>query len=326
MKHQNDIVITARRKTEKRKYERRQEALDERIRNTRALPEQKILKRANDVYFQNEHYLYYKRRGNWVQIACSKCGGVTDVRWKAGESYESHFQRHVEVPQEGRTGICPLCGTSEHISVKERQRVATARGFIYSLARNTKKKGLVMRYLELEKEWQLELVAGDHGDEMHGAYEEMSGVEIARAYFEPGKKVQIDYQKHDWYSGKDFWDDCNLYGNTNITIEAAPILPETYDEIKGTEFQYSALKEYAAVIGKVNPIEYFKRYEQTPQIEMLVKLGLFGVANELVNCRYGIVSNENARQPDIFLGIRKRTGKAANQSEGEYQIPENYAG
>lgn len=112
MKHQNDIVITARRKTEKRKYERRQEALDERIRNTRALPEQKILKRANDVYFQNEHYLYYKRRGNWVQIACSKCGGVTDVRWKAGESYESHFQRHVEVPQEGRTGICPLCGTS----------------------------------------------------------------------------------------------------------------------------------------------------------------------------------------------------------------------
>lgn len=111
------------------------EALDERIRNTRALPEQKILKRANDVYFQNEHYLYYKRRGNWVQIACSKCGGVTDVRWKAGESYESHFQRHVEVPQEGRTGILPFCAAPvEHISVKERQRVATARGFFIPLA------------------------------------------------------------------------------------------------------------------------------------------------------------------------------------------------
>ena len=155
---------------------------------------------------------------------------------------------------------------------------------------------------------------------MHGAYEEMSGVEIARAYFEPGKKVQIDYQKHDWYSGKDFWDDCNLYGNTNITIEAAPILPETYDEIKGTEFQYSALKEYAAVIGKVNPIEYFKRYEQTPQIEMLVKLGLFGVANELVNCRYGIVSNENARQPDIFLGIRKGRVKQLISRKGNIRF------
>lgn len=132
--------------------------------------------------------------------------------------------------------------------------------------------------------------------------------------------MQIDYQKHDWYSGKDFWDDCNLYGNTNITIEAAPILPETYDEIKGTEFQYSALKEYAAVIGKVNPIEYFKRYEQTPQIEMLVKLGLFGVANELVNCRYGIVSNENARQPDIFLGIRKGRVKQLISRKGNIRF------
>lgn len=320
MKHQNDIVITARRKTEKRKYERRQEALDERIRNTRALPEQKILKRANDVYFQNEHYLYYKRRGNWVQIACSKCGGVTDVRWKAGESYESHFQRHVEVPQEGRTGICPLCGTSGTYKCQGKAKSSHSKRIHLFLGQKYKEKGLVMRYLELEKEWQLELVAGDHGDEMHGAYEEMSGVEIARAYFEPGKKVQIDYQKHDWYSGKDFWDDCNLYGNTNITIEAAPILPETYDEIKGTEFQYSALKEYAAVIGKVNPIEYFKRYEQTPQIEMLVKLGLFGVANELVNCRYGIVSNENARQPDIFLGIRKGRVKQLISRKGNIRF------
>ena len=80
------------------------------------------------------------------------------------------------------------------------------------------------------------------------------------------------------------------------------------------------MKEYAAVIGKVNPIEYFKRYEQTPQIEMLVKLGLFGVANELVNCRYGIVSNENARQPDIFLGIRKGRVKQLISRKGNIRF------
>ena len=53
---------------------------------------------------------------------------------------------------------------------------------------------------------------------------------------------------------------------------------------------------------------------------------MFGVANELVNCRYGIVSNENGKTAGYISGDQKRTGKAANQSEGEYQIPENYAG
>lgn len=56
---------------------------------------------------------------------------------------------------------------------------------------------------------------------MLNSSEELSGVEIARAYFEPGKKLQIDYHKYNWYDGKDFWDDCNLYGNANITIGEA---------------------------------------------------------------------------------------------------------
>ena len=111
-KKQDDITITARRKIEERKYERRQQALKERIRNTKPLPEKKILKTADDVYFRNKHYLYYKKRGSMVQIACSKCGGVTDARWKPGESYESQFMRRVEEPREGNIGRCKLCGAS----------------------------------------------------------------------------------------------------------------------------------------------------------------------------------------------------------------------
>lgn len=80
---------------------------------------------------------------------------------------------------------------------------------------------------------------------MYNASEELSGVEIARAYFEPGKKVQIDYHKHDPYMGKDFWDDCNLYGMAHIPIGTGLIMSETYEEMKGTIFQYSALQEYA---------------------------------------------------------------------------------
>ena len=108
---------------------------------------------------------------------------------------------------------------------------------------------------------------------MYNAYEKLSGVELARAYFEPGKKVQVDYNKHDPYVGRDFWDDCNLYGLSSIRINSGPILPETYGEMTGTMFQYSAMKEYAnSLMSVCNPVEYLECYMRTPQLEMLNQL------------------------------------------------------
>ena len=318
--HQDHITYAERSRAEKRKYERRKTALEERIRNTKILPEAKILKIANERYFHQEHYLYYKKYGNWVQIACSKCGGVTDARWKAGDSYESQFQRIVQEPRENKTGKCPMCGACGTYKCHGKANHDYSKRIHLFLGQKYKTTGMVIRYVEVTKEWKLELIAGENGTEMHGAYEELSGVEIARAYFEPGKEKQIDYHKHSWYSGEDFWDDCNLSGNYHIGIKEAPILAGTYKEMKDTMFQYSALKEYAAVVGKVNPIEYFERYEQTPQIEMLVKLGLLDVVNELVNYRYGIVADENARQPDTFLGIRKERVKQLIKWKGSIRV------
>lgn len=318
--HQDHITYAERSRAEKRKYERRQTALEERIRNTKILPEAKILKIADERYFHQEHHLYYKKYGNWVQIACSKCGGATDARWKAGDSYESQFQRIVQEPRENKTGKCPMCGARGTYKCQGKAKHDYSKRMHLFLGQKYKTTGMVIRYVEVTKEWKLELIAGENGTEMHGAYEELSGVEIARTYFEPGKEKQIDYHKHSWYSGEDFWDDCNLSGNYRIGIEKAPILTDTYKEMKDTVFQYSALKEYTAVIGKVNPIEYFERYEQTPQIEMLVKLGLFDVVNELVNYRYGIVADENARQPDTFLGIRKERVKQLIKWKGSIRV------
>ena len=319
-RYEQNISITARRKTEERRYKRRQEALNDRIRHTKVLPKQRILKMANDVYFHNQHRLYYKKRGSWVQVACSKCGGVTDARWKGGISYESQFQRHIEEPREGQTGTCPLCGERGNYKCQGKVKGAHSRKIHLFLGQKYKEKGVVIRYLEVTKEWHLELIEGENGDEMHGAYEEISGLEIARTYFFPGEKIQTDYHKHSWYSGKDFWDDCNLYGNANITIREAPILPETFQEMQGTMFQYSGLKEFAAAVGETNPIDYLERYQQTPQIEMLTKMGLTEVAKELVSCRYGIVADQYAKCPDKFLGIRKERVKQLIAQKGDIRM------
>lgn len=320
--HQDDIVITARRKTEERKYKRRMDALNDRIVHTGELPEQMILKRADDIYFHQSHYLYYKKHGSWAKIACSKCGGVTEARWKSGLSYESQFGRWTEEPREGRFGHCPMCGAYGQYKCQGKVKGSNSRTIHLFLGQKYKETGMVLRYIEVSKTWNLGFICGEKGMEMYNASEELSGVEIARAYFEPGKKPQIDYHKHSTYSGKDFWDDCNLYGNANISIHSAPIMSNTYEEMKGTAFQYSALQEYAKEVGEVNPIEYFERYQQTPQIEMLVKLGLIGVVEKLVKCHYGIVANENARRPDEFLGIRKERVKQLIAKKGDASLLE----
>jgi len=319
-KHQEDIVITARRKTEERKYMRRQEALKDRMEHTEELPEKKILEKADSIYFCNQHYLYYKKHGCWVKIACSKCGGVTDVRWKRGISFESQFQRWTEEPKEGNYGTCPMCGTRGKYKCQGKTKGTYSKTIHLFLGQKYKENGIVMRYVEVEKEWILGFICGDNGPEMYNACEKLYGVEIARAYFEPGKKTQIDYHKHDAYRGQDFWDDCNLYGMRNISIDAAPIMPETYEEMQGTMFQYSALQEYVKSAREVNPIKYLERYSRTPQIEVLVKMGLIGVVDELLEYNYGIVANECARRPDEFLGIRKERVKQLIRKKGDTQL------
>lgn len=317
---QNNIETGARSKARDREYQRRKKALDDRIGHTRPLPEKKILERADAIYFHDKHYLYYKKHGCWATIACSKCGGVTDARWKAGLSFESEFQIRTEEPREGRLGTCPMCKARGEYKCQGKVKGSHSKTIHLFLGQKFKETGMVMRYIEVEKTWFLNFVCTEKGPEMLNAYEELSGCEIARAYFEPGKKTQIDYHKHNPYSGENYWDDCNLYGLSNIVIKSARVMAETFTEMKGTMFQYSALKEYAEAMGMVNPIEYLERYLEFPQLEMLVKLGLTGIATELVKNRYSIPVCETAKRPDEFLGIRKERVKLLIAEQGNTNL------
>lgn len=319
---QSSIAIEERRKAENRKYEKRQQALKDRQEHTPELPEAEILEMADMFYFHQKHYLYYKKRGCWVQIACTKCGGVTEARWKGEISYESQFQRWVDPPKEGNLAPCPMCGEFGEYKCQGKVKGAHNKRIYAFIGQKYKETGMVFRYIELMKEWKLELMAGDKEEIMHNASEEISGIEIARAYLMPGEKTQIDYHKHSWVDGKDYWDDCNLYGNANITIHAGKILPHTYREMKGTAFQYSALQEYDKMVLEVDPISYLERYRAIPQLEMLVKLGLSKIVTSMVQCECGIIADANAKRLDKFLGIRKERTQQLIESKGNRALLE----
>lgn len=317
----DDIATKERRARENRRWERRQQGLKERAENTPEIDEQKLLDYADRVIFREKHYLYYKKRGAWARVACSKCGGVDEYRWKPGISYESQFQHMIDEPRQGDFGTCPMCGARGEWKPQGKATESYSKEARLFVGQKYKKTGMVFRYFEIEKEYQLGLICEDKGPVMENACEKLIGNEIARVYFEEGKEPQKDYHKCSMWDGKDFWDDCNLYGMANITISEGPILPETWEAMKGTIFQYSAMQEYeAAEDSYIDPVDYLERYMHTPQIEMLTKLGLIKVVENLVKCRYGIVVNENANRVDTFLGIRKEHVRLLIRYHGEESI------
>ena len=60
-----------------------------------------------------------------------------------------------------------------------------------------------------------------------------------------------------------------------------------------------------------------ERYLDTPQIEMLVKMRLYGVVRKLLKCNYGIIMDSQAACPEEFLGIRKERLKLLMKHEGD---------
>lgn len=314
---QKRITLERRNRADERRRKRRQDALNDRIAHTPELPEKKILERAEQLYFGNQHYLYYKKYGNWAKIACSNCGGVTDGRWKSSVSYESQFQRQIEEPVQGQFGTCPLCGAKGLYRCQGKAKQGYGQKTYMFLGQKYREKGVVIRYLEVKKLYKLNEEYGRNGAEMTGAAEMLGGTEIARTYFEPGKDPQTDFHKYDPYEGKDFWDDCNIGGNYNIRIKSGHVMRETYKELQGTTFQYSALKDYCRQLSKANPIDYLKSYMEIPQLEMLVKLGLAKIVDQLVWGGFGIVNDIDAKRPDTFLGIRKERVKQLIKAKGD---------
>lgn len=304
----------------KRKQERRQRALAERAAATPELPEQRIIEYAEGSLFHHKHYLYYKKHGCRARIICSACGQTGDWRWKPGISYESQLESMMEEPRHGYYGSCPMCGAGVRYFAAGKAKTCEREKKYLFLGQKYKENGMLIRYIDVEKEWRLELAYDKTGTVLMDAGEEISGVEIARAYFEPGKKVQTDFHKHSPYTGKDFWDDCNLSGQANITIREAGIMPETYQDLEESLLRYSALELFQAAAGDVQVIDYLERYTEFPQIEMLVKMNMIQIVKGMVRGCCGYISDEKANRMEEFLGIRKERIRMLSDAGGNTNL------
>ena len=88
------------------------------------------------------------------------------------------------------------------------------------------------------------------------------------------------------------------------------IYPKTLSKsIKGTQYQYCALKEYlhGSIQKRILPFYYLKEYRRYPFLEYLVKTGLYQLAFELTQNSYlsSPIKKDGKTLPQI-LGVNKQ--------------------
>ena len=305
-----------------RRTENRRLRLKEREDNTPELP-QDLEQWADSSMFFGTHFLYYKRHGRYVDIACSSCGRVRTVATKRTDSWEGQFETVIQAPKNNDRGICPSCGASGTWKAQGKTRGVYGMKKSCFVGMPYKEKGAVIRYLEIEKCFRLDELAEGKELVMMEASESYIVNEISRAYFEPGKKkVQRDFHKWDGYIGQNFWDDCNLDGMNNIKIREGAVYPKTWELLEGTMLQYTGAKEFAHMVREFNLMDYMERYTQYKQIEFMSKMGLSKLVTEMVKCRLGFIANQYGKTPADFLGINKNRVKQLVAEQGDTDLLE----
>ncbi len=261
--------------------------------------------------YLNTHYMFYKRKGNKVQIKCSNCNNKYEYRTRATTGgFEESLESWGIIPQHNARGRCSKCDCNAIFKAEGMQLGMENKKNTYIIQKylDDENSGLVVRFFHNTKRSMVR--------EME-ATEAIAVTEIARAFIIPGKKVQIDYHKHDPWNDEDFWDDCNLTGMSNIKIEVGVIYPGSYEELGSSLYKYCALKEYMNDYDNVNAISYFRTYENLPALEMIVKSGMRYLATELIeNHGFSDRIDRNATRIEELLKVRKEDIKALINERG----------
>lgn len=116
-------------------------------------------------------------------------------------------------------------------------------------------------------------------------------------------KGRTYFNKYNPWSGKEFWDDKNLSGMSNIILCPGPVYPRTINKkmFEGTRYQYCAMELIRNEKG-FTPIDYLEKFNQMPQkMEMMVKTGLLRMALEITKYEF-----KGSGKPWEQLGITKK--------------------
>lgn len=260
--------------------------------------------------------IWYHRHGRKADYLCCNCGNEYTVANKATDSYEGQAERIIPTPKNNSTMKCEYCKEYGILKPFGTYKNGFSKSAEVGLIQKIDDNNVVFRQFNVRSEFRNET-----SDHINPKYANHEVIEFTRVFFEKGvKKTQQDFNKHSLYTGTDFWDDCNLYGMSNITwLDRVPIYPNSYESIRESHLKYSALDDYRLEGKRV--LKYLRAYAMVPQLEFITKLGMTELVEAIIdNPQYNTYIDANEHTAEGTLKIRKNRIKKLAELKGNIEM------
>lgn len=200
-------------------------------------------------------------------------------------------------------GICPECGSNITYKSKGKAKMHDeGRG---ALIQRLKNGEIVVRHFDIYKDYRENFKKP-----------RLNIFEIKRDIFITEGKTETYEYKEFRQTGKRRWcnDNCYMYSQREALYD------DNLDELKDTEFRYSAIKEMATHEEgyKFDVSMYMSKYRKWKKLEYVVKMKLYNMARDIVkDIGIGNTINFEAKKPNELLMISKENFKIAQEIDAD---------
>lgn len=287
-----------------RAYKRRMQRLKERCSYVEPLDDEfkAYCKKKFDRF--GKHIMWYKRKGRYADFKCSACGCEYRRATEYGVSYESQSENIVATPKQGIISRCEICGAMGKYQARERK--FNEQLTFYKA--DTYKDGLVIREVAASQ-----VIRKDVKEAYE--YTEMTRLFITKA------EEHKDFCYYDGWTDKTEWYDRNSSGMYSYQSPKGFLYEPSLANIKKSAFKYCAIDRFLSKYPKSDIHGYFKAYRRYPQLEYLVKMQLWKLAEPLTANFYQTNDMDMAAaRPEDMLGIQKKDIPYLVEQEGNITI------
>lgn len=253
-------------------------------------------------------YMYYKRKNaRYVDLLCSECGMGYTKAYKMGESFEASLESVIEPPQQNNYCKCELCGAST--IYKQRGRYENS---VYEMNATSyliepfENNGAIVRMFNIQKFLKTTDAA------------EYAITERARLFI--GEKIDQMYWKENRWAGEG-WKGTWTWNNPGSAFNPEKdhtgyLWPES--NIQDTFLRYSQIDSYCDYGNKIiRPMKYAKVYKDVPELEMVYKLDMTELMQELLERGSHILCE--GKDFAERLGIHKKNFKELIRVKGNWE-------
>lgn len=283
-----------------RAYTRRMQQLEERCSCVELLDDEFKAYCKKKFDRLGKHIMWYKRKGRYADFKCSACGCEYRRAIEYGVSYESQSENIVATPKQGIISRCEICGAMGKYQARERKFDENLT--VYKA--DSYKDGLVIREVSVSQR-----IRKDEKE----TYEYC---EVTRLYITPTEEHK-DFCICDGWTRECSWYDRNFSGVYSYQSTKGFLYEPSVVNINNSAFKYCAIDAFLKKYPVADIDGYFRAYKRYPQLEYLVKMHLWGLAEPLTYSFYNTNGMDmTAVKIEDMLGILKKDIKYLAEYDG----------